>query len=133
MTVSGLNTLIQETMATERKISDQAAKQEVTGMRIRLSEMRVALAELENLEEKYKRADTTAEVYYDRRKKLIRDFYTARDEIGDVVVPNLAELAPAADQDGRIARFKELLRNNKDFITTGTELVLTIAKIFGPH
>ncbi len=128
--VRGLNSLIQETTTTERKISDQAAKQELTSMRDRLSEMRVALVELENLEEKYKRGDTPADTYFDRRKKLVRDFYLARDEIGDGVVPDLADRASSADEKGRIARFKELLKSNKDFTATSAELLLTIAKIF---
>jgi hypothetical protein len=102
-------------------------------MKARLAEMRVALVELENVEEKHSRGDITTDHYFDQRKKLIRDFFAARDQIADSVVPNVAERAPTSEEKGRLTKFKGFLKENREFVAMGTDFVLTIAKTFIGH
>lgn len=133
ITVAGIDSLIESAGRAIRDVPNAAVKQALQSMKARLADMKVALVELENVEDKYQRGDVTPDHYFDRRKKLVRDFFAARDEIPDAVVPNVAELAPTPEEKGRIMKFKGFLKDNKEFIAVGTDFILTIVKAFVGH
>ena len=130
ITLPELNSLIERTGNTIRMISDDNVKIELRGMKGSLGEMRVALVELENLEDKHSRGGVTSDIYFDRRMKLVRDFYTAKDEISSKVIPSIADSAPTSDESSGIMKFKELIKSKREFIAMAVDFLLTVAKIF---
>ena len=130
ITLSDVNSLIEHTASTIRGLSDDHVKAELQSMKDNLSEMRVALVELENLEDKHSRGNVTPDTYFDRRMKLVRDFYAAKDEIPSKVIPSIAESAPSPEEKGRIMKFKELVKSKKEFVPVALEFLLIVAKIF---
>lgn len=133
ITVSGIESLIDQLNRAINEVQDVGVGRELRSMKSKLAEMRVALVELENVEEKHSRGDITPDHYFSQRKKLVRDFFAARDQISDSVVPNIAAYAPTPDGKGRLMKFKDFLKDKKEFIATGMDFVLTVAKVFVPH
>jgi hypothetical protein len=130
ITLPDINSLIERTGNTIRGVSDEHVIAELRGMKDNLSEMRVALAELENLEDKHSRGGVTSDTYFDRRMKIVRDFYSAKDEIPSKVIPSVADCAQSPDEKSGILKFKELIRSKKEFIAMAVDFLLTVAKVF---
>jgi hypothetical protein len=130
ITVKGISSLVEETNEALRKVTDARARNKLEAMKGIFSDMRVALVELENVEAKHSTGDITVDAYFDRRKKLVRDFYAARDRIADSVVPDLADIAPNPEQSSSLAKFKVTLRENRDLLTSGLNLLTLIVKVF---
>ncbi|MHB1868022.1 MAG: hypothetical protein ACYCPP_03655 [Nitrososphaerales archaeon] len=133
ISLDGINSLIQTTLTTIRNTSDPSAKAQLQSMRGRLADMRVALVELDNIEVKHSHGDITFDAYADRRKKLVRDFLNAKDQIVDVVVPDLADAAPSSETRSKLLAFKSFLKDNKGFIITGAQFLLEVGKAFAGH
>jgi len=131
ISVSGLDGLVEQAGASINKVTDQAAKERLLEIKANLTDMRVALVELHHLEDEFKRGNIMSEVYLDRHKKLVRDFLTARDYIGDVVVARIAEKATSGEDRSKIAKFKEALKNNRDFLLNVSQFILSIVQLFG--
>jgi hypothetical protein len=130
VSVSDINSMISRTTETIVDVNDENVRKRLSEMKKHLSDMRVALVELENVEERHSRGDLTPDIYFDRRKKLVRDFYAARDEIADNVVPGVAKMAQTQDQKSALSKFKDLLKNNREFVVMGLDFVLTVARTF---
>ena len=129
-TPMGINSAIERVNSTIHGVSDEYVKAELQSLKENLSEMRVALVELENLEEKHGRGNVTPDTYFDRRMKLVRDFYAAKDAIPSKIIPSIAERAPLPEEKSVIMKFKGLMKNNKEFVPVIANLLLTVAKVF---
>lgn len=133
VTVAGIDALVDQVNRVNADVPDADVKRELESMKVMLADMRVALVELENVEEKYQRGDVPADTYFDRRKKLVRDFFAARDRIPDAIVPNVAMLASSPEEKGQLMKFRGFLKDNREFIAMGTDFILTVAKAFVIH
>jgi len=131
VSLSGLDALIEETGRGVGKVTDQAMKEQLLQFKANLGDMRVALVELRHLEDQFKRGNILSEVYLDRHKKLVRDFYAARDNIADVVVPKIADKAPTDKDKSTISKVKDSLKNNKEFILSASQFILNVIQMFG--
>jgi hypothetical protein len=133
ITVEEIDKLVNQVNQAIGEVNDVVVRRELEFMKARLADMRVALLELENVEDKYLRGDVTADNYFDRRKKLVRDFFIARDQIPDTVVTIVTERASSSEVKAQLIKFKELLKDNKKFIDAGIDFVLTVVKSFIVH
>lgn len=131
ISMSGLDALIDETGRATEKVVDKVIKEQLLRFKANLADMRVALVELRHLDDEFKRGNVMSEVYFDRHKKLVRDFLAARDHISDVVVPNIADKASTEKDKSTITKFKDFLKNNKDFVLNASQLILNIVRTFG--
>jgi hypothetical protein len=131
ISVEDLEKLAIETESQLEKIQNPDVKNYVLKMISRFNEMIVALTEIEHLENEFHRGNITSEVYFDRHKKLVYDFYSARNTIPDEIIPKIENFAEGAGQKSKLEKFKNYLKSNKDFILNVSQLVLTILQIFG--
>jgi hypothetical protein len=89
-----------------------------------IQKMKVAMLELDELEENNLRGDITEDVYLNRRKKLRMDLIVARDRVSRML-PRLVKDAKD-EQKATLTKTKEVLRANKDLIITLVQLATAI-------
>jgi len=131
ISLSGLDEAIQQTSKGADNVTDETVREQLQQLKTNLGDMRLALVELRHLEDEFKRGNIMSEMYLDRHKKLVRDYLAARDHIGDVVVPKLAEKAPLGDSRSKIAKFRDALKNNKEFLLNVSQLIISVVQLFG--
>jgi len=131
VTVSQLGTLVEETNEAISKVGNETVKAQLIQFKRNLSDMRVALSELDHLEEEFKRGNVMSELYFDRHKKLIRDFFTAKDGIAQTVLPRIIDSSPTEEGKSKLHRLMEYLRGNKDLFLNLSQLLVSIIQLFG--
>jgi electron transfer flavoprotein alpha/beta subunit len=92
--------------------------------------MLVARREIENLDELHRRGNVVTEIYLDRRKKLVTDFYSHKNQLLEISLPALIEVAPAADRS-RLRAMGQALRESKEFLVPLMNLVSAMIGLFG--
>lgn len=97
-------------------------------LRRHLTEMKVALSELEELREDHNRGKITEDMYLTRRMKLKRDYMFAREGISDLTINSLLGEVKDQKEKSRLQKIKDAIKSNKDYILFLIELGSTIFK-----
>lgn len=113
-----------------KKIPNIIVKEQFVDIKDDVIGMKVAVAELQNLQEQFDRGNIITEIYVDRHKKLLRDLYSYRDNIVDIIIPKITEQIMVEEQKSKISSLKTLLKNNKDFVSNLLQLAIIVIQIF---
>lgn len=115
------------------QIKDVIAKrpnleEQLKPLRRHLTEMKVALSELEELREDHNRGNITEDMFLTRRMKLKRDYMLAREGISDLTIDNLLGEVKDQKEKSRLQKIKDAIKSNKDYILFLMEIGSTILK-----
>ncbi len=124
---------IEKVNQTIPKIKNSSVIDQLSTLKSHLEEMKVAQIELEHVEEEFHRGNLVSEIYLDRHKKLVRDYFIARDSIPEDVVPNIASLIDSDESKTGLRKWGGLLRENRNFVLNLTQFLLNVVTLFGVH
>jgi hypothetical protein len=113
------------------RVTNLKVKEELTGIRQRIADMRVARMELDHINDEFHRGNITQDFYGVKHKQLITDFVRSRDSIPNLILPKISELAPDVESQGRLSKFAAKLKSNKEFVLGVSQLIVSIISIFG--
>lgn len=116
-----ISSAIAETTNTE-------IRQLLEELRKNIREMQVSKLELALLKEEYQVGDVTPDTYYDRRKKLTRSYYRARDRIQDQIVPTLIRNIKDEKVAGRLSHVWKSIKSEINLATAIINLISALLK-----
>lgn len=128
-----LDELIQKTNDSINAIEIVKIKASLVGLKSSLEDMKVATLELDYIEEQFRRGNIVTEVYFDKHKKLIRDYEESKDRAVDKELPSIAAQINSNNSKWSAKKLKQLLSDNKGFVLNIGMFLMDLSKLFGIH
>ena len=103
-------------------------EEELRPLKRNLTEMRVALSELEELRDEHACGNITEDAYFVRRKKLKTDYMQAREGISENAIGLLLNEVTEPNEKSRLQRLRDKVSSNKELVLFILNVASTILK-----
>lgn len=130
---SEIDPLLENINTAFSKIEDVRIRKELDNIKHSLEEMKVAAMEIENLENQFQRGNITSDTYFEKHKKLVRDYVVTKNEIVDIEIENIQEIIESERKFDEKPNIRGVLKDNKGFILNLGLFIMDLIRFFGIH